>query len=149
MGEQEPVNEKGKCNQSDFFSVDGKLCGFVGRVDVLKHFMATGGFWGAKETIQKLSRWKYNFITKFFIYLNINFSSIFTFINYYHNIVSDSSIQEIFDSAAYKKEINKICSAGYKLNQTQEMIFHPLQINIAMIAPGQDLPLHQVQNIFL
>ena len=57
MGEQEPVNEKGKCNQSDFFSVDGKFCGFVGRVDVLKHFMATGGFWGAKETIQKLSRW--------------------------------------------------------------------------------------------
>ena len=42
-------------------------------------------------------------------------------------------------------EIHKICSAGYKLNQTQEMIFHPLQINIAMIAPGQDLPLHQVE----
>ena len=56
MGEQEPVNEKGECNQSDFFSVDGKFCGFGGRVDVLKHFMATGGFWGAKETVQKLSR---------------------------------------------------------------------------------------------
>ena len=85
---------------------------------------------------------------EFCIYLNIHLSSIFTFINYYHNIISDSSIQEIFDSAAYKSEINKICSAGYKLNQTQEMIFYPLQINIAMIAPGQDLPLHQVQFFF-
>ena len=56
MGEQEPVNEEGNCDQSDFFSVDGKLCGFVGRVDVLKNFMTTGGFWGAKETIEKLSR---------------------------------------------------------------------------------------------
>ena len=56
MGEEEPVNEEGKCNEPDFFSVDGKLCGFVGRVDVLKHFFATGGFWGAKETIPKLSR---------------------------------------------------------------------------------------------
>ena len=56
MGEEEPVNEEGKCNEPDFFSVDGKLCGFGGRVDVLKHFMAIGGFWGAKETIPKLSR---------------------------------------------------------------------------------------------
>ena len=56
MGEEEPVNEEGKCNEPDFFAVDGKLCGFGGRVDVLKHFIATGGFWGAKETIPKLSR---------------------------------------------------------------------------------------------
>ena len=44
---------------------------------------------------------------------------------------------------------NKLTITPNKLNQTQEMIFHPLQINIAMLAPGQDLPLHQVQNIFM
>ena len=72
------------------------------------------------------------------------FSSTFTFINYYPELVEDASIMRLFESTSYKNEINKICSAGYKLDQTKEMVFHPLQINIVMMPPGQDLPLHQV-----
>ena len=56
MGEQEPVNAEGNCDQQDMFSVDGKMCGFGGRIDIFKHFATTGGFWGAKETIPKLFR---------------------------------------------------------------------------------------------
>ena len=50
---------------------------------------------------------------------------------------------KLFESDSYQSEINKICSAGYKLGETKKMIFHPLQINIVMMPPGQDLPLHQ------
>ena len=53
---------------------------------------------------------------------------------------------KLFESTSYNTEINKICSAGYKLDETKEMVFHPLQINIVMMPPGQDLPLHQVKN---
>ena len=56
MGEEEPVNAEGNCDQIDFYSVDGKMCGFAGRIDIFRHFAATGGFWGAKETIPKLLR---------------------------------------------------------------------------------------------
>jgi len=125
MGEQEPVNDEGNCDPQDMFSVDGKMCGFAGRIDIFKHFATTGGFWGAKETIPKL------------------FSSIFTFINYYPELVKDASVMKLFESTSYNTEINKICSAGYKLDETKEMVFHPLQINIVMMPPGQDLPLHQ------
>ena len=52
---------------------------------------------------------------------------------------------KLFESTSYNTEINKICSAGYKLDETKEMVFHPLQINIVMMPPGQDLPLHQVK----
>ena len=51
---------------------------------------------------------------------------------------------KLFESTSYNNEINKICSAGYKLDEPKEMVFHPLQINIVMMPPGQDLPLHQV-----
>ena len=53
---------------------------------------------------------------------------------------------KLFESTSYNTEINKICSAGYKLDETKEMVFHPLQINIVMMPPGQDLPLHQVNS---
>ena len=56
MGEQEQVNAEGICDHQDMFAVDGKMCGFGGRIDIFKHFATTGGFWGAKETIPKLFR---------------------------------------------------------------------------------------------
>ena len=73
----------------------------------------------------------------------MNLSSTFTFINYYPELVKDAAVMKLFESDSYQSEINKICSAGYKLGETKEMIFHPLQINIVMMPPGQDLPLHQ------
>lgn len=141
MGEEEPVNAEGNCDQIDFYSVDGKMCGFGGRIDIFRHFAATGGFWGAKETIPKLLR-LFKSIT--LSLLTLFLSSTFTFINYYPELVKDASIMKLFESNSYTNEINKICSAGYKLDQTKEMVFHPLQINIVMMPPGQDLPLHQV-----
>ena len=85
---------------------------------------------------------------KFYQNPNLNdfFSSIFTFINYYPELVHDPIVEKLFESTSYHQEINKICSAGYKLDKTEEMVFHPLQINIVMMPPGQDLPLHQVKN---
>ena len=56
MGEEVPANEQGECDQIDFYTVDGKTCGFAGRIDSFRHFATTGGFWGAKETIPKLLR---------------------------------------------------------------------------------------------
>jgi len=112
------------CPEVDMFSTDGKTCNFGGRIDIFKHFAVTGGFWGAKETIEKL------------------FSSIFTFINYYPGLVEDPAIKELFAMPQYNAEINRICSAGYGYDDTREMVFHPLQVNIVMMPPGQDLPLH-------
>ena len=123
MGEAVPVKLDGSC-PDDMFAPDGKTCAFGGRIDIFKHFAITGGFWGAKETVEKL------------------FSSIFTFINYYPNLIEDPAIKELFAMPQYTEEINRICSAGYGYDQTREMVFHPLQVNIVMIPPGQDLPLH-------
>ena len=60
MGEEQPVKPDGTCDELDFFSTDGKFCGFGGRIDIVKNFLTTGGFWGAKETVPKLLRFVLN-----------------------------------------------------------------------------------------
>ena len=66
IGEAEPVNAEGKCDEGLFIvGNDDKTCFYGGRIDIFTHFAIGGGFWGAKETIAKL------------------WSSIYAFINYY------------------------------------------------------------------
>ena len=65
VGEEEPILPDGSCESLEFTSANGQFCHYTGRSDIFKHYAATGGWYGAKETIPKL------------------FSSIYSFINYY------------------------------------------------------------------
>ena len=124
IGEDEPVLPNGGC-QSQIFVSNGEFCHVGGRMDIFAHYAKTGGFYGAKETIEKL------------------FSSIYSFINYYPDKVNDPIIKKLFESDSYKKSIKNMCSAGLDLDNDENIKFHPLQVNIVMIPPGMVLPLHQ------
>ena len=132
VGEEESILPDGTCESTEFTSANNDFCHVAGRSDIFKHYAATGGWYGAKETLKKL------------------FSSIYTFINYYPDRVKDPVIQKLFKSDTYQKEVKKICAAGLGFENPSEwsarhedIHFHPLQVNIVMIPPGMDLPLHQ------
>ena len=128
IGEEEPILPDGTCESTEFTSANGDFCHVGGRADIFKHYAMTGGWYGAKETVEKL------------------FSSIYSFINYYPDKVKDPTIQKLFDSETYKKSIRDMCGTSLnldKIEQLENIKFHPLQVNIVMIPPGMDLPLHQ------
>ena len=128
VGEEEPILADGTCEQTECTSANGQFCHVGGRSDIFKHYVMTGGWYGAKETVTKL------------------FSSIYSFINYYPDKVNDPVIQKLFHSEAYKSSIKKMCAVGLGRSDNEEredIKFRPLQVNIVMIPPGMDLPLHQ------
>lgn len=129
IGEDEPVLPDGSCSEK-LFLANEKGCHFGGRIDIFSHFAINGGFYGAKETIAKL------------------FSSIFAFINYYPEAVTEERITKLFEREEYQKKINNICKSGFKAKGNipeGDVSFRPTQVNIVMIPPGQDLPIHQVK----
>jgi len=127
VGEEEPILPDGSCESTEFTSANGDFCHVGGRQDIFFHYVKTGGWYGAKETVEKL------------------FSSIYSFINYYPDKVNDPIIQKLFQSDVYKESIKNMCSVGLDLekDKQEDIKFHPLQVNIVMIPPGMDLPLHQ------
>lgn len=129
IGEDEPILKDGSCDETTFTSANEKTCHFSGRLDIFKHFVVNGGFHGAKETVSKL------------------FASIYSFINYYPEVVQEERIKKLFEHREYKDKINNICKSGFEakgLVPTDDVLFRPTQVNIVMLPPGMDLPLHQV-----
>jgi len=128
IGEAEPVNAEGKCDEGLFIvGNDDKTCFYGGRIDIFTHFAIGGGFWGAKETIAKL------------------WSSIYAFINYYPEAIHKPSIKKLFENPEYKKRINNVCKDGMKKGGNVpegDVNFRPTQVNIVMIPPGMNLPMH-------
>ena len=75
------------------------------------------------------------------------FNSVFTFINYYPEAVDEPKMKALFENHIYKSKIDNICKDGLKAGGNVpdgSVSFRPTQINIVMIPPGQDLPIHQV-----
>ena len=104
---------QGGCDETTFTSADMKTCHFSGRLDIFKHFVVGGGYWGAKETVNKL------------------FSSIFSFINYYPEAVKEERIKKLFENETYKKKINNICKDGLKAGGNVpdgDVSFRPTQV---------------------
>jgi len=130
IGEDEPIEADGSCKEGNFITTDGKTCQFGGRIDIFKHFAIGGGWHGAKETITKL------------------WNSIFSFINYYPDAVNEERIKKLFRRPEYIKKINNVCNGGFKAQGEKgevkgDVSFRPTQVNIVIVPPGMDLPLHQ------
>ena len=87
-----------------------------------RHYFLTGGLSGAKEFYYKL------------------LSSVFA----YYQVLSKEFIdtnpmmKRLFKKPEYLQAMNKLCKA----NAAGEYYFRPVQVNVVMITPGQDLPLH-------
>ena len=132
IGEDEQARPDGTCDEKLFVSIDGSPCHFAGRIDIFGHYIRNGGFKGAKETVAKL------------------WSSVYGFINYYPNAVKEERIIKLFKSEEYKSKVNNICKSGFKAKgqiPEGDVTFRPTQVNIVLIPPGQDLPIHQVCNL--
>ena len=58
-------------------------------------------------------------------------------------------MKALFEDPIYKSKVDDICKSGLAPGGNVpegNVVFRPTQINIVMIPPGQDLPMHQVSN---
>ena len=58
-------------------------------------------------------------------------------------------MKALFEDPIYKSKVDDICKSGLAPGGNVpegNVVFRPTQINIVMIPPGQDLPMHQVNN---
>jgi len=104
VGEEEPVRPDGSCLHKDFITYDGKICHYDARSNVFRHHAITGGLYGAKETLAKLSSSVYAFYPESLLSGN-----------YYPNEVNNPIIQKLFNSERFQMEANKLCSEGLDL----------------------------------
>ena len=132
-GEEEPALPDGSCLDKDFVSYDGKSCSYNARSNVFRHYAITGGLYGAKETVAKLSSSVYAFYPESLLSGN-----------YYPNEVNNPIIEKLFNSERFQMEANNLCSEGLGNYSTynKDVVYRPLKVNIHMMPPGMDLPLH-------
>ncbi|CBY30379.1 unnamed protein product [Oikopleura dioica] len=129
IGEDEEINPDGSCTEMTFSAgAHSSTCKLIGRSDIGFHFFKTGGHRGMKETVDKLM------------------ASGLSFLNYYPDKVSDPEIKELFEDKEYLRKVGNICHDGWGTKEPRrdgDFIFRPTQVNIVLVPPGQDLPLHQ------
>ena len=126
-GEGIPVDENGDCPADrDLFNTGNGLCVTLGRMDIAQHFFKTGGTTGAKEFFNKLQSSVY----AFYKVLPIEF------------IKEEPMFQDMFKKPEYQKAMATLCQSQEKSGQDDSYFFRPLQVNIVVIPPGQDLPMH-------
>ena len=126
-GEGIPVDENGDCPADrDLFNTGNGLCVTLGRMDIAQHFFKTGGTTGAKEFFNKLQSSVY----AFYKVLPIEF------------IKEEPMFQDMFKKPEYQKAMATLCQSQEKSGQDESYFFRPLQVNIVVIPPGQDLPMH-------
>ena len=124
-GEGIPVDENGLCPADrDLFNTGNGLCVTPGRMDIGQHYFKTGGTTGAKEFFDKLQ----SSIYAFYRVLPIEF------------IKEEPMFQDMFKKPEYQKAMATLCQSQESVGQ--EYFFRPLQVNIVVVTPGQDLPMH-------
>jgi len=121
LGEAVQPDENGNC-PSELYSTGNGKCVIPGRYDIGRHYFLTGGSTGAKETFEKLT----SSIYAFYRVLPIEF------------IKSNKMFQNMFAKQEYQSAMSNLCTA----QQNGNFYFRPLQVNIVVVTPGQDLPLH-------
>ena len=133
VGEEELALPDGSCLDKDYVSYDGKICHYNARSNVFRHYIITGGFYGAKETIDKLSSSVYSFYPESLLSGN-----------YYPHEVNNPIVGRIFDSDKFQIEAKKLCKEGlgHESTNDEDIVYRPLKFNIHMMPPGMDLPLH-------
>ena len=92
-------------------------------MDIGQHYFKTGGTTGAKEFFDKLQ----SSIYAFYSVLPIEF------------IKEEPMFQDMFKKQEYQKAMATLCQSQETVGQ--EYFFRPLQVNIVMVTPGQDLPI--------
>ena len=122
LGEGVPVAADGSCPSDELFATGHGMCVVPGRLDIGRHYFMTGGLSGAKETFQKL------------------ISSVFSFYQVLPKSFIDTNpmMQKMFKKPEYLQAMNTLCAA----DGTKDFYFRPIQVNVVVVTPGQDLPLH-------
>ena len=120
MGEAKPPNAEGRCFGDTFLNQDG-ICTIAGRYDLGIHHFMTGGISGHKEFYEKL------------------IPSIYAFylVMPKEHIEDNKMFDRMFANTEYRQYMNRLCSS-----QGENYFFKPQQVNVVMVTPGQDLPLH-------
>lgn len=91
-------------------------CLLPARVDVGRHHLASGGRSGFKETYPRLV------------------SRMLSFIAYIFDQLDTPLMKEMFESPKYVKLATEICRGN--------PIFDPFQLNLVLVLPGQEMPMH-------
>ena len=92
------------------------LCLLPSRVDVGRHHLMYGGRYGAKESYPRLV------------------SRMLSFIAYIFDQLDTPVMKEMFESPKYVKLATEICRG--------HSVFDPFQLNLILVLPGQELPMH-------
>jgi hypothetical protein len=92
------------------------LCLLPARVDVGRHHLMYGGRYGAKESYPRLV------------------SRMLSFITYIFDHLDTPVIRELFSSPKYVKLATEVCRG--------HSVFDPFQLNLILVLPGQELPMH-------
>jgi len=121
IGEGVDADENGNCPK-DLYRTEQGNCFIPGRFDIGKHFFLSGGLTGAKETYEKL------------------LSSIYAYYGILPKDFIETSpiLERLFKRPQYVEAMDTLC----RKHGQEDYYFKPTQVNIVLVTPGQDLPLH-------
>jgi hypothetical protein len=91
-------------------------CTMPSRIDVARHFLMTGGRGGYKETYERLV------------------SRVLAPLGYVFDKFDTPDMQLLFNSSTYVEHARDVCQGRTH--------FDPFQLNLILVLPGQDLPMH-------
>merc|ERR1711868_237539 len=120
IGEGQPPDANGICPGDMALNNEG-VCTITGRYDLAVHHFLTGGISGHKEFFPKLV------------------SSIYAFylVMPKEHIDENKMFDRMFANPEYRQYMDRLCGG-----QGANYFFKPQQVNVVMVTPGQDLPLH-------
>lgn len=113
----EPLNHEGVCPHRYLVERNGR-CVFPSRVDMASHYMKTGGRYGAKEKFTQMV------------------NNIQSFQNHiFGDDLKRPELKSLFESKDYLHAAKTVCGPNHP-------VIDRVQVNVVMMLPGQDLPMH-------
>lgn len=116
IGEALPINDPGCDNP--MLSADGTFsrCLLPSRIDIARHYLSTGGPDNFQERYESLV------------------PRLFSFIGYMFDKLDTPAIQNLFGDPKYIEKASEVCRG--------RSVFDPIQLNLILMLPGQELPMH-------
>jgi hypothetical protein len=116
IGEALPINDPGCDNP--MLSADGNFsrCLLPSRIDIARHYLSTGGPDNFQERYESMV------------------PRLLSFIGYMFDKLDTPAIQNLFNDPKYIAKASEGCRG--------RSVFDPIQLNLILMLPGQELPMH-------
>jgi hypothetical protein len=116
IGEALPIDDPG-CNHPLLVpNADNTSCILPSRLDIARHFLKTGGPDSYQERYETMV------------------PRMLSFIGYLFDDLNSASVKKLFDDPGYIAKATDVCQG--------RSVFDPIQLNLILMLPGQELPMH-------